>query len=153
MNEDFHIRPAIHEDEAQWRVLWHGYNLFYEAPDVTEEVTGATWRRILDPHSAIGCIVAEENGRLLGFINYVIHPRTWSENDCCYMEDLYVDVAGRGKGVARALCTALKTLCMEKGLSRIYWNTREGNHTARALYDQIGVKDDFVRYVMPLAKS
>jgi len=131
-------------------MLWRDYNTFYQAPKITEEVTAATWRRILDRENVIGCLVAEENGRLVGFINYVIHPRTWSTRDTCYMEDLYVDNAARGRGVAQALCGALKALCMEKGLSRIYWNTEERNTAARRLYDKIGYKDDFVRYVMPL---
>ena len=145
-----HIRHAASGDEAQWRVLWHNYNVFYQAPKITEEVTAATWARILDRQNAIGCLVAEENGRLAGFINYVIHPRTWSTRDSCYMEDLYVDEKKRGRGIARALCGRLKAMGTEMGLSRIYWNTQECNATARRLYDQIGHKDDFVRYVMPI---
>ncbi len=131
-------------------MLWRDYNSFYQAPKITEEVTASTWARALDPQNPIGCLVAEENGRLVGFINYVIHPRTWSTRDTCYMEDLYVEAASRGRGVARALCAALKALCVEKGLSRIYWNTEESNATARKLYDKIGYKDNFVRYVMLL---
>ena len=145
-----HIRAAIAQDEAQWRVLWQRYNVFYHAPDLPEAATNATWARILDTQSAIGCIVAEDNGKLLGFINYVIHPRTWDARDACYMEDLYVDEAARGKGVAKRLCADLKALCVQEGLSRIYWHTQEGNATARRLYDAIGTKDDFVHYVMPL---
>lgn len=144
------IRHAAPADEAQWRALWDGYNVFYQAPKITPQVTAATWTRILDSQSPIGCLVAEKNGILLGFIHYVIHPRTWSDRDTCYMEDLYVTEAARGKGVARGLCMALKALCTEKNLSRVYWNTQEGNATARKLYDQIGRKDDFIRYVMPL---
>jgi GNAT superfamily N-acetyltransferase len=150
MTEEYGIRPALSKDEAQWRALWHGYNAFYKAPDMAEEITAATWARILDEQSAIGCLVAEEEGSVLGFINYVIHPRTWSARDACYMEDLFVDPSARGKGVARALCEALAALCRQKGLSRIYWHTQEGNKTARAFYDQIGKKDDFVHYVMEL---
>lgn len=144
------IRHAAPQDEAQWRVLWHNYNIFYEAPKITEQVTAATWERILSDASAIHCLVAEEDGVLKGFIHYVIHPRTWSVRDTCYMEDLYVAPEARRKGIAHRLIAALKTLCVEKNLSRIYWNTQEGNQTARALYDSVARKDDFVRYVMLL---
>jgi GNAT superfamily N-acetyltransferase len=144
------IRHAKPEDEAQWRDLWHGYNVFYKAPKITEEITASTWKRILSADSAIDCLVAEENGTLLGFIHYVIHPRTWSTRDACYMEDLYVDAAARRKGIARRLCSALKAICIEKNLSRLYWNTQEGNATARTFYDKIARKDDFIRYVMLL---
>jgi GNAT superfamily N-acetyltransferase len=150
MTQTFQIRPAQLQDERQWRALWHGYNVFYNASSISEEITHATWQRILDPQSAIKCIVAHEQEILLGFINYVIHPRTWSVEDCCYMEDLFVAEIARGKGVARALCSKLKTICSQKGLSRIYWNTSESNQVARTFYDQIAIKDDFIRYVMPL---
>ena len=143
-------RHAQAQDEAQWRELWHNYNIFYQAPKITEEITAATWERILRDTSAINCLVAEESGTLLGFIHYVIHPRTWSTRDTCYMEDLYVSPGARRKGIARRLIAALKASCMEKHLSRIYWNTQEGNATARALYDTVAAKDDFIRYVMPL---
>jgi len=145
------IRPALPQDEAQWRILWDAYNRFYEAI-VSPSATNATWARILDEGSAIGCLVAEEtrSGTLQGFATYIIHPRTWSERDTCYMEDLYVDAAMRGRGTGKQLCLALKTLCAARGLSQIYWNTRESNHAARALYDRIAARDDFVRYVMRL---
>jgi GNAT superfamily N-acetyltransferase len=144
------IRHAKPQDETQWRVLWHNYNIFYEAPKITEVVTASTWERILSDTSAISCLVAEEAGMLKGFIHYVIHPRTWSTRDTCYMEDLYVAPEARGRGIARRLCATLKAICMEKNLSRIYWNTAEGNAIARTFYDTIATKDDFIRYVMLL---
>lgn len=145
------VRPVQAEDKDQWVALWQDYNLFYGA-SLPQEVTEATWARVMDERSEVGCIVACEwpDGAVLGFINYVIHPRTWSAKDACYLEDLYVAEAVRGRGIGKQLCEALKHLGERKGLSQIYWNTREGNAMARKLYDQIAQKDDFVRYVMPL---
>ena len=145
------VRPAVAADKDQWMVLWQAYNSFYGTV-VPDEVSETTWERIVDPSSLVGCIVACEwpDGAVLGFINYVVHPRTWSAADACYLEDLYVDERLRGQGIGRQLCEALKHLGERKGLSQIYWNTREDNHAARKLYDQIATKDDFVRYVMPL---
>ncbi len=145
------VRPVAEQDKDQWLALWRDYNLFYGA-QVADEVTEATWARILDVNSDVHCIVACEwpDGAVLGFINYVVHPRTWSAKDACYLEDLYVAEDLRGRGVGKQLCEALKHLGERRGLSQIYWNTRESNETARKLYDQIATKDDFVRYVMPL---
>ena len=145
------VRPVLPEDKDQWLRLWRDYNAFYGS-NVADEVTEATWERIIASRGDIGCIVACEwpDGAVLGFINYIIHPRTWSTTDVCYLEDLYVDEALRGRGIGRQLCEALKHMGERRGLSRIYWNTRETNDTARKLYDQIATKDDFVRYVMPL---
>ena len=152
MSDSLLIRAVAPEDREQWQALWHGYNRFYES-SVPGHVTEKTWQRILDHSSTVGGLVAEDTTekQLLGFIHYVIHPRTWSVDDACYLEDLYVAAAARVKGIGKKLCMELKDLCAAQGLSRIYWHTRENNDTARKLYDQIAVKDDFIRYVMPLS--
>jgi GNAT superfamily N-acetyltransferase len=145
------VRPVLPEDKDQWLRLWHEYNIFY-GEAVADDVTEATWQRLMSGYGGMGCIVACEwpDGGVLGFINYIVHPRTWSTTDVCYLEDLYVDEAARGKGIGRQLCEAIKHLGERKGLSRVYWNTRADNSVARKLYDQIATQDDFVRYVMPL---
>jgi len=63
----------------------------------------------------------------------------------CYLEDLFVDDAARGKGAGRALIEAIINEARVKGWSKVYWVTREGN-PARALYDKLAVVDDYVRY-------
>lgn len=145
------VRPVAEADKSQWLALWQDYNAFYGA-ELPSEVTEATWARIMSTNGDVGCIVACEwpDGAVLGFINYIIHPRTWSAKDTCYLEDLYVAEHVRGRGIGKQLCEALKHLGERKGLSQIYLNTRESNVTARKLYDQIATKDDFVRYIMPL---
>jgi hypothetical protein len=57
------IRSALPSDEAAWRRLWRGYLDFY-ASSIEEEVTQRTWQRILDPDSAVMCIVAEVDGQV-----------------------------------------------------------------------------------------
>lgn len=148
------VRPAVAEDKERWLELWRAYNLFYGA-EVSEEVSETTWARIMDNACDVGCLVACEwpDGGVLGFVNYVVHPRTWSVKDSCYLEDLFVDESVRGKGVGKLLCEAVKHMAERRGLSQVYWNTRESNEPARKLYDQIATKDDFVRYVLPLESA
>lgn len=45
----------------------------------------------------------------------------------------------------RALIEAIIDEAREKGWSKVYWVTREGN-PARALYDKLATVDDYVRY-------
>jgi GNAT superfamily N-acetyltransferase len=145
------VRPARPEDREGWMALWQAYNAFYDVV-VPDDVSEVTWQRILDEKSHIGSLVACEwpDGAVLGFANYIIHPRTWSVKDTCYLEDLYVYEGSRGQGIGKMLCEAMKYMGERKGLDRIYWNTRESNMPACKLYDQIATRDDFVRYVMPL---
>jgi GNAT superfamily N-acetyltransferase len=141
------IRDAKPEDEADWRRLWTGYNIFYKVM-VPDEVTDATWRRVLDPASALFMRAAVLDGRLVGFAISVLHEATWTIGPACYLEDLFVDDSVRGKGVGRALIDDLVEQAKAKGWSKLYWHTDENNITARRLYDQYAKADGHVRYRM-----
>ncbi|MBD9444527.1 GNAT family N-acetyltransferase [Rhizobium sp. RHZ01] len=139
------IRDAKPEDEARWRELWAGYLAFYEVT-VDPDITDATWRRVFDPASAIFMRVGEVDGKMMGFTLSLTHEGTWIRGKDCYLEDLFVDPAARGKGVGRALMDDLVSLCKKNGWSRLYWHTSEQNKTARALYDSYVENDGHIRY-------
>lgn len=142
------VRDAGAGDEAAWRRLWSGYVAFYEA-QVPEEVTAATWRRALDPGCPLFVRVADRAGAIVGFSLSVVHEASWTLEPSCYLEDLFVDPAARGRGTGRALIADLVALGRARGWARLYWHTRAGNG-ARRLYDEFVAADDFVRYRMPL---
>lgn len=143
------IRPATPADEAAWRALWADYLAFYRV-DLAPEITDATWRRVFDPASALGMLVAEEDGRLLGFALHLAHESTWVATPDLYLEDLFVAEGTRGKGVGRKLIDGLIALGRERGYSRLYWMTAKDNARARALYDSFTASDDHVRYRLSL---
>ena len=140
------IRELKPDDEAIWRDLWLGYLAFYEQA-LAEDVTRATWRRLLDPASPVFGRVAEgEDGVLLGLCHCVLHEGTWTTAPICYLEDLFVRPQSRGGGTGRALVEDVKALARTRGWSRLYWHTHSGNVTARRLYDSFALADGFVRY-------
>ncbi len=139
------IRDARPEDEARWRRLWADYIAFYGV-DIAPDITEMTWRRVFDPASAIFMRVAEVDGEVAGFALCLTHEGTWIRAPDCYLEDLFVDEAARGKGVGRALLDDLVALCRKNGWSRLYWHTEETNATARKLYDRYVESDGHIRY-------
>lgn len=141
------IRSALPADETAWRALWRGYCNFYGAA-VAEEVTERTWARILDPDSAVMCIVAEVEGQVYGFANCVVHEATWEAQPVCYLEDLYVLPSARSRGVGTALLEWLRNAMRAEGWARLYWTTHRDNAAARSLYDRFSRADEFVRYVV-----
>lgn len=141
------VRSALPSDETAWRDLWRGYCDFYKA-SVPESVTSRTWKRILDPDSAIMCIVAEVDGKVYGFANCVVHENTWEALPVCYLEDFFVLPSARGHGVGRALLEWLRNAMRAEGWSRLYWMTQRDNAQARRLYDHFAAADDHVRYVV-----
>ena len=141
------IRSALPSDEAAWRTLWRGYCDFY-GTSLPDEVTNRTWKRILDPDSAVMCVVAEVDGQVYGFANCVVHENTWETQPVCYLEDLFVTPGARGHGIGRALIEWLRNSMRAEGWARLYWHTREDNERARRLYDHFAEADEFVRYVI-----
>jgi len=144
-NNSIVIRDPTAEDEADWRRLWAGYNAFYES-QVEEPVTAATWRRLRLKSDGLFGRVAVYDGAIAGFTACVLHAGTWTQQPICYLEDLFVDPALRGKGIGEALIDDLIVRAHDLGWSRIYWHTRENNEVARRLYDKFAKADDFVRY-------
>jgi GNAT superfamily N-acetyltransferase len=136
-------------DEAAWRGLWEGF-LTYYGVDLDPAVTAFTWARLMDPANALKARLAVEGDQVLGFAIHQHHPSTWVMGDDCYLEDLFVDPAARGRGVGRALIEDLIVLARGRGWQRLYWNTDSSNETARRLYDSITPDDGHIRYRLTL---
>lgn len=88
-NPEVTIRRINGDDKAQWLALWQGYLDFYRA-DVAPQVTDRTFERLGQDEQVYGLVAEDAEGRLLGLMNLVFHPSTWSAVGYCYIEDLYV---------------------------------------------------------------
>ena len=143
------IRAALAADEQRWFILWQGYLDFYKT-ELSTEQSELTWQRILDPEFNMKCAVVIDDGLIVGFTTYSLQNSTWSENGHCYLEDLFVDTAVRGKGVGRALIEYVKSYAIENNCSRLYWNTDEDNATARKLYDTYALESGKRQYRIAL---
>lgn len=142
---DLRVRPLRPDERAAWEPLWNGYLTFYEtkvAPDVTE----AAWRRMHDPAEPMFGLGAYADGNLVGIVHYLFHRSFWTIGNYCYLQDLFVSEAARGKGAGRALIQAVERTAREAGASRVHWLTKEDNHTARALYDTLADRSGFIQY-------
>lgn len=141
------VRDLRASDRAQWEALWAGYLEFYKS-SVATEVTDTTFARLLDPNEPMFSLVAEDDGThdLIGMVNCVIHRSTWSQQDYCYLGDLFTAAAARNRGAGRALIQAVYARADELKLARVYWMTHESNETARKLYDQVAQHSGFIQY-------
>lgn len=146
----FTIRDLAGRDRGAWRALWRGYCAFYQVA-VADEVTEATWARLLDPaEPMIGLVACDAADRPVALAHCVLHLNTWTTKPVCYLEDLFVAPEARCTGAARALIEALAERGRREGWFRLYWMTKADNHRARALYDRVGRLTDWVRYDLPL---
>jgi GNAT superfamily N-acetyltransferase len=134
-------------DHPRWLVLARGYKAFYKTQVADAEYAHA-WKRLLGNDRVWG-FGAHLEGQLVGITHFLFHTGTWN-NEVCYLQDLFVDPAARGRGVARALIEAVAKAARERGAERLYWLTQTHNAAARALYDRVAKHNDFIRYDYPL---
>jgi GNAT superfamily N-acetyltransferase len=147
------IRPVRGGDYAGWRPLWDGYNAFYGREGETalpESITAKTWERFLDPAEPVHALVAVNQDQIVGLTHYLFHRSTTRLTDVCYLQDLFTTPAMRGRGVARQLIETVYDLARAAAASRVYWQTQEKNHTARALYDKLARHHGFIVYTHEL---
>ena len=143
------IRPVEAGDRKGWEPLWAGYLTFYETR-LDAEVTAATWQRITGGDAAMGALVADDGGALVGMAHFVVHPTTWTLTPACYLEDLFVLPERRGTGVGRSLITALAERGRDAGWSGIHWLTAHDNTQGMRLYDRVAQRTRWVRYELSL---
>lgn len=143
------IRDIHRNDRPQWQVLWEGYNAFYGRSGATAldpAITELTWERFFDPGEPVYCLVAVEGAAVVGLTHYLFHRSTTRAADVCYLQDLFTLPTHRGKGVGRMLIEAVAKAARRAGSSRVYWQTKVDNHTARALYDKVAEHAGFIVY-------
>jgi len=144
---DILVRKLARTDKSAWQQHWASYLEFYQQ-DLSQEVTDGLFERLLSAgsHSAF---VAEKQDRIVGFVHFLFHDSSWSLDQVCYLEDLYVSPEVRGGGAGRKLIEAVYTAVdLEPGANgKVYWHTNQDNKRAQMLYDRIGELSDYIRYV------
>lgn len=83
------------------------------------------------------CLVAEVEGRVVGFALY--HPTysTWAGRSL-YLEDLYVQPEHRGRGLGTALLARVAAEALEQDCARLDWSVLTWNEPAIRVYERIG---------------
>jgi GNAT superfamily N-acetyltransferase len=142
---DLVIRALRPDEREAWEPFWQAYLVFYES-SVPPETTDILWTRLHDDNEPMFVLGAFQAGQLIGIVHYLFHRSSWTIDDYCYLQDLYVSEEARGLGAGRALIEAVEQAARQKGASRVYWLTKEDNHIARALYDKLADRSGFIQY-------
>ena len=137
------IGPLQTSERDAWQKLARGYNDFYET-ELPDSDYDRAWQRLLAGREIHG-LGARLDGRLVGIAHFLFHHSIWRD-DVCYLQDLFVDEGTRGLGAARALIDAVSAAARQRGASRFYWQTKQDNARARALYDKLALFRGFIRY-------
>jgi GNAT superfamily N-acetyltransferase len=137
--EGVEIRPAGLGEVEELLPLMRAYCDFYEVNPADEGLLEMARALIADPEQG-SLYVASENGRLIGFAALGWKWASTRGARIGVMEDLFVDQAARGKGVADALIERCAERCREHGAPVLEWVTAPDNRRAQAVYDRMGAE-------------
>ena len=83
-------------------------------------------------------ILAEENGKPVGFALFFHNFSTFLGRAGIYLEDLFVKPEHRGKGVGKALLQRLAQITVERGCGRLEWACLDWNRPSIDFYLSLG---------------
>jgi ribosomal protein S18 acetylase RimI-like enzyme len=129
------VRAATAEDAVDIGRLLHDFNTEYDdATPGPAKLAKRIERLLADGDTAVLLGGAGPDGvAVLRF-----RPGIWSEALECYLAELYVVPAMRGRGLGRALMNAAIEFARERGADYMDLGTAETDVAARALYESLG---------------
>jgi GNAT superfamily N-acetyltransferase len=134
------IRRARPEDAPELVRLIRGLAEYEREPDAvqaTPETLAAQMRSERPPFEAL---LAERDGRAIGFALFFHNYSTWEGRPGIYLEDLFVEEAERGGGAGSALLAAVAQLAVERGCGRLELAALDWNTPATGFYRAHGAQ-------------
>jgi GNAT superfamily N-acetyltransferase len=92
------------------------------------------------PAPRFQCLMAEWEGNSVGFALYFYNYSTWRGHTGIYLEDLFVRPEYRGKGIGKALLSAVAAIAVAEGCPRFEWAVLNWNQLAIDFYNSIGAE-------------
>jgi ribosomal protein S18 acetylase RimI-like enzyme len=154
MNEIKIIEAGLaHLDEVV--ALFDDYRVFYEQESNRRGAREFIEARMKQGESVIFLAIDEADGRPLGFTQLYPTYSSVSMKPQWILNDLYVDAAGRRRGVGWALMERAREHAIETGAKGLVLETAVDNTPAQRLYEQCGWERDeeFYRYALRVDKK
>jgi GNAT superfamily N-acetyltransferase len=133
------VRPIRREDLARVWEMVHGLAEFEKLEDILTGSAEALARALFESPPFLYGIVAEHEGRLVGYALYHYTFSSFRTNPRMWLEDLYVEPEARGTGAGASLLRAFARDALARGCHRIDWHVLDWN-PAREFYERMGAK-------------
>lgn len=115
--------------------LLHDFNSEYDEPTPGPAALARRVRELLAREDFDVLLVGDGPD---GLAVLRFRPAIWDDAPECYLAELYVAPAERGRGLGRALMEAALALARERSAGHIDLNTAKTDVAARALYERLG---------------
>jgi ribosomal protein S18 acetylase RimI-like enzyme len=112
---------------------------WFESEQPSEQSMAASVALLLeDPATEYLLASAADRERPSGICQLRFRHSVWTGTPDCWLEDLYVEAAARGRGLGTSLLRFAFERAGARGARRIELDTNEQNTTAIALYEALG---------------
>ncbi|TDQ63652.1 acetyltransferase (GNAT) family protein [Maritalea mobilis] len=144
------VRPLESEDKERWSELYAAYARFYNSTQ-NGEMREQVWTWLMDDANELkGLVALDKKGNVVGIAHYRPFLRPLAASKGAFLDDLFVDPSHRGTGAAEALIGEIKAVAEKNGWSIVRWVTADNNYRARAVYDRLARKTDWLTYDIQL---
>ena len=149
-----HSRNVTHADLSELVVLW-GEHAAYERSHFDPQGKEQALRIMLfAPEARLQCLVAEAEGKLIGYATFSVECSTWDAAYYMHMDCLFLRPEARNKGIGKALMRTIAQHAIQQGVTRMQWQTPSFNVDAVRFYDRLGpVKKEKYRLFLDEAET
>jgi GNAT superfamily N-acetyltransferase len=119
---------ALMRELAEFEKLTH---LFVATEETLREA-------LFGARPAAEALVAERDGRIVGYALFFHNFSTFLSRRGLYLEDLYVQPALRGSGLGTALLQRVAAIAVERRCGRFEWSVLDWNQRAIDFYTKMG---------------
>jgi GNAT superfamily N-acetyltransferase len=133
--------------------LMRAYCDFYGVGPPDEALTRMSRALIADPdREGVQLLARDDSGRAVGFATIFWSWSTLRAGRIAVMNDLFVEGAARGSGVADQLIAACAERCRERrDVVSLGWQTAKDNRRALAVYERSGARrSEWLDYTLEL---
>ena len=136
--EKFSIRPAAPNDVATIMGLIRQLAVYEKLEHMITGNDAMMREALFGANPSCECVIAEENGKPVGFALYFTTFSTFLCKPGLYLEDLFVIPEVRGKGYGKALLKYLAQLAQNRDCGRFEWRVLDWNEHAIRFYERMG---------------
>jgi GNAT superfamily N-acetyltransferase len=136
----FLIRSAVPADVAELLRLIHELAVYEKLEHLAVGTPQQLHAALFGAHPAAEALIAQVEGRAVGFALFFTTFSTFLCKPGLYLEDLFVEPAHRGAGLGKQLLRHLAGLAVERDCGRLEWRVLDWNAPSIRFYESLGAR-------------
>lgn len=132
------IRPAQPGDAEAIAALIRELAVYERLEDQAKATAESLTRHLFGEKPAAEVLIAEADGRPVGFALYFSTFSTFRGQPGIYLEDIFVQLEYRGRGIGRSLLASVASVAVRRGCGRLEWSVLDWNTPAIDFYRSQG---------------